>query len=468
MNAFFVGIGGMGMSGLAKILHTAGHKVAGSDRNLSGDYCQRLQKLGVKLYPQDGTGPELFMKDQNLSNKDFSIVKSTAVEDHVPDIVTAREKNIEQIMRSDLLASMFNQKKGLAIGGTAGKTTTTGLVAWILKHAEKDPSCAVGGIITGLDTNAFMGKGDHFVIESDESDGSIVKYRPYVSLVTNISRDHKPMEELKSLFTAFLNNTDKDGLRLVCGDDPEAFNLISGIKDPVKTYGISSECDICAQNIEITYDKTCFTYNNHRFEVKLPGKHNVLNTLGAIAIAQFAGLTLEQISKALTAFPGMKRRFEKIGTANGVTVIDDFAHNPAEIAAAINTARQASKNRFIVYQPHGFGPTRFTKNALIEVFSNLQTDEQLYLDDIFYGGGTVNKDISSKEIIDAVTPNFKNAFYFGERDKIVSDICAKANPGDMVLVMGARDINQICPQIIAQLTQTTEPKYAEANAIKAC
>ena len=226
MNAFFIGIGGMGMSGLAKILHSSGFKVAGSDRNLNGDYCERLAKLGVKLYQQDGSGIEAFMKDEGLTSKDLKVVKSTAVEDHVPDVVSANKLGVEQIMRSDLLALMFNEKTGIAIGGTAGKTTTTGIVTWILKYTGREPSCAVGGIITGLDTNAFMGKGTDFVIEADESDGSIVKYNPYISLITNISRDHKPMSELKSLFTSFLNNTNKDGLRLVCGDDEGAMAVV--------------------------------------------------------------------------------------------------------------------------------------------------------------------------------------------------------------------------------------------------
>lgn len=454
MNAFFIGIGGMGMSGLAKILHSSGFKVAGSDRNLNGDYCKRLAKIGVKLYKQDGSGLEAFMKDEGLTNKDLKVVKSTAVEDHVPDVVSADELGVEQIMRSDLLASMFNKKTGIAIGGTAGKTTTTGIVTWILKYTGREPSCAVGGIITGLDTNAFMGKGNDFVIEADESDGSIVKYKSHVSIITNVSRDHKPMNELKSLFTSFLENTDEDGLRLVCGDDIGVMKVIEDAKCPVKTYGTTENCDYRAEDITIKTDHVSFVFDNTKYKVKLPGKHNVLNTLGAIVVARFRGVPETEIIAALNAFPGMKRRFETIGETQGVTIIDDFAHNPVEIQAAINTARKASKRRFIVYQPHGFGPLRFTRNDLVKVFSSLRKDEFLYIDDIYYGGGTVEKDVSSKDLTEQIKPNFADTFYFGNRAKIVEDICQKAISGDMVLVMGARDINQICSEILQKLPRT--------------
>lgn len=451
MNAFFIGIGGMGMSGLAKILHSEGFKVAGSDRNLDGDYCRRLQELGVKIYPQDGRGPELFMQDTGLHATDFKIVKSTAVEDQVPDVQTAQRLGIEQIMRSDLLAGMFNAKKGIAIGGTAGKTTTTGLVAWILKYAGREPSCAVGGIIAGLDTNAFRGAGPHFVIEADESDGSIVKYRPWISMVTNISRDHKTLDELKHLFAEFFTNTSPDGMRLVCADDPNAASLKSMCRAEVKTYGLRADADYMATGLQMDTDAATFSVDGVGFTVKMPGEHNVLNSLAAIAAARMCGLELEEIADALRAFPGMKRRFEKVGSVAGVTVIDDFAHNPAEIAAAVQAARKSSTRRFIVYQPHGFGPTSFTRDDLVEVFSNLQENEFLFLDDIFYGGGTVSRDISSEDIVKSVKTRFKNAFYTGSRDEIVARIVAEAESGDMVLVMGARDINVICHQVLKGL-----------------
>ncbi|MDD3000331.1 MAG: UDP-N-acetylmuramate--L-alanine ligase [Candidatus Riflebacteria bacterium] len=451
MNAYFIGIGGMGMSGLAKILYESGFQVAGSDRNIEGDYCVRLKNMGIKIYPQDGTGLESFMSDKKLTASEFNVVKSTAVEDTVSDVVSANRLGVNQIMRSDLLADMFNAKKGIAIGGTAGKTTTTGLVTWILKYCCKEPSCAVGGIISGLDTNAFMGRGENFVIEADESDGSIVKYNPYISVVTNVSRDHKPLEELLDLFSTFINNT--EFASVLCADNKYSSVLKDKCNTEVKTYSIYSDADYKAQNLVLDMLSSRFTVNGVDFEVKMPGEHNVLNSLAAIAVCNLCGLCLSKISEALYAFPGMKRRFEMIGEANGVIVIDDFAHNPAEIEAAVIATRKASKNRFIVYQPHGFGPTNFTKNELIDVFSRLNaTDEYLFLDEIFYGGGTVNKDISSKDIVDEVAKKFKNAFFVNNREDLVATIASKAKPGDIVLVMGARDINQICPQILTSIT----------------
>ena len=451
MNAFFIGIGGMGMSGLAKILHSAGFKVAGSDRNLEGDYCKRLIAMGVKIYPQDGKGPELFMQETGLKADEFKIVKSTAVESTVPDVVTAERLGIEQIMRSDLLAQMFNEKKGIAIGGTAGKTTTTGLIAWVLKYCGLEPSCAVGGIISGLDTNAFQGSGEHFVIEADESDGSIVKYRPHISVVTNISHDHKTIDELEDLFLQFFEHTDDDGLRLVCADDKHAMELCKKCSKKVKTYGLAETADYKAENIEYGNVSVKFAVSGVPFDVRLPGEHNIKNILAVIAIAQECGLSLEAISEAMTAFGGMKRRFEKVGVAKGVTVIDDFAHNPAEIEAAMKAARKASERCFFVYQPHGFGPTNFTKDQLVKVFSSVKDNEYLYLDEIYYGGGTVDKNISSKDLIEAVGTRVKNIFCPGSRDKIVDNIVEKAKTGDMVLVMGARDVNQICPVILNKI-----------------
>ncbi len=448
-NAYFIGIGGLGMSGLAKILYESGGKVAGSDRNIDGDYCKRLRDLGVKIYNQDGSGIEKFMADSGLSSSEFRVIKSTAVEDKVPDVVTANKLGIKQIMRSDLLAEMFNIKKGIAIGGTAGKTTTTGLVTWILKYIGKEPSCAVGGIITGLETNAFIGKGENFVIEADESDGSIVKYTPYISIVTNISRDHKPMDELKSLFCNFFTNTNKDGFCLVCADDPNAFSLKNLCEREIKTYGIHNDADYRAENIVTNGVSSTFKVNSIEYTVNMPGEHNILNALAAIAACNCAGICLNQISEALSEFPGMKRRFEKRGERNGVVIIDDFAHNPAEIEAALNAARKQAKNIFAVYQPHGFNPTNFTKAELINVFSKMNPqNEFLYLDEIFYSGGTVDKNISSENIANEVIKEFSNVKCPHSRELIVNDILANAKAGDIALIMGARDVNNICEMLL--------------------
>lgn len=438
----------MGMSGIAKILHLSGHKVAGSDRNLDGEYCKRIIGLGVKVYSQDGKGPEEFMRAHNLNPSEVTIVKSTAVEDQVPDVVTARKLGMKEIMRSDLLADMFNRKKGIAIGGTSGKTTTSGLIAWTLKFSGVEPECAIGGIISSLETNAFVGKGPHFVIEADESDGSIVKYRPFISIITNISRDHKSLEELDELFSTFSNHTVPEGTVLFCADDPHLMTLKPRLERKVMTYGLSSAADIHPENMVIHKDHSTFSFMGVSFTVNLPGQHNLQNALAALAVTHILGIHPEEAAAAINAFPGMKRRFEKVGTAKGVTVIDDFAHNPAEIAAAIHAARQTSRRRFIIYQPHGFGPTRFTRDDLVKVFSTLGPDENLYLDEIFYGGGTVEKDISAKNIVDEVKNHFPNAHFLGDRNQIVSEVVKQAKAGDMVLVMGARDINTICRKIL--------------------
>ena len=344
---------------------------------------------------------------------------------------------------------MFNARKGIAVGGTAGKTTTTGLITWILKYIGKEPSCVVGGIISGLDTNAFMGRGENFVIEADESDGSIVKYTPYISLVTNISRDHKSMEELKELFSTFFKNTHEDGFCITCADEPNALSLGNLCGRSVKTYGIKNKADYKAEFIRLDGCSSRFTVNSVEFTVNMPGEHNILNALAAIAVCNSVGICLSQIADALSSFPGMKRRFEKIGEINGAVVIDDFAHNPAEIEAALIAARKQAKRIFAVYQPHGFGPTNFTKSELIDVFSRMKPENEfLYLDEIYYAGGTVDKNISSSDIAEEVVKAFSNVKCPGNREKIVSDIVMNVKPGDMVLVMGARDVNEICKLLV--------------------
>lgn len=454
MNAFFIGIGGMGMSGIALILHQRGFKVAGSDRNVNGEYCAKLKKQGIKIYSQDGKGIEDFIEANELDTRALVVVKSTAIEDTVPDVIVSNKLRIKQIMRSDLLAELFNKRKGIAIAGTAGKTTTTGLLAWIMKYSGKDPSFSLGGLISDLDTNAFDGDGENFVIEADESDGSIVKYKPELSALTSISKDHKSVEELSSLFEKFFNNT--TGKKIACISDSGSNNFIKEYSGDVLTYGINNSlAHYNATDVEYTNSGASFLMNKTRFSVPLAGEHNVLNSVCALALADLAGVDLSIASSALEKFPGMKRRFEIVGEAGGVTVIDDFAHNPTEIAAAIKTARKTSDRRFYVYQPHGYGPTRFTLDELVKVLGSIDSNEHLFLDEIFYAGGTVKKDISSYEIAKLVREKNENVTFCDDRQKIIDRISSQAKRGDLVLVMGARDINKICTPILNMLAKKT-------------
>lgn len=457
---YFIGIGGMGMSGLAKILHMQGHIVAGSDRNTKSDYCKLLANLGIKIYEQNGKGIKEFITEHSIDIKDLIVVKSTAIEDQVSDLVVARQNNVKEMMRSDLLAMLFNDKKGIAIAGTAGKTTTSGLAAWLLRYANLRPSFAIGGIVNTLETNADYGNSEYFVIEADESDGSIVKYRPYISILNNIYLDHKPISELKEIFLTYINNTKSEGCAIVNGDDLHIQQIKNLFKPHIVTFGFSENNDIFPTSFVEFPFKSEFYVNNQKFELNLAGKHNILNALAIIALATIINIPLDITAQAIEKFPGIKRRYEKVGFVNGVTVVDDFAHNPAEIEAVIQTTRRIEKqinrkiNKFYVYQPHGFGPTSFTKNELVQVFTNLnQENEYLYLDDIYYAGGTVEKNISSEDIVNLVKPRFKNIFYFKDRNKIVEDIASRAQDGDYVVVMGARDINQICKDIIKSLGQ---------------
>jgi UDP-N-acetylmuramate--alanine ligase len=441
---FFSGIGGSGMLPLASIVRAGGARVAGSDRSLDAgrtphkfDY---LRSLGIQLFPQDGSGVQQGM----------TLVTSAAVEASVPDVVRAKELGIPQLTRPEFLARLLNSaQRSVAVGGTSGKSTVTGMIGWVLHACHRQPTVMNGAVMKNFVTpsapfaSALVGDPELFVSEVDESDGSIALYRPEIAVLTNISLDHKEMDELRRLFAHFLDAARKAVLNL---DDPETRALSETIPaDKVIGYGFDSPgADFMGKDLQLEPQGVRFALEaegvRHEVRLAVPGRHNASNALAAIAAVRALGVGIEDAVTALARFEGLRRRLETVGEAGGVTVIDDFAHNPDKIAATLATLRAQPGRLLIMFQPHGYGPLSRMGEPLAESLANaMAPDDRLYLPDPVYHGGTVEKARGSDWLADEVRAHQKQAEHIPERPMIFEALLAEARSGDRILIMGARD-----------------------------
>ncbi len=444
---FFCGIGGSGMLPLALILRGRGCVVEGSDRMLDqGRTTQKfdfLRDRGIRLHAQDGSG---------LTGPDQILVTSAAVEDSVLDVQAARRLGAKVTTRAELLAAIFNAApRSIAIGGTSGKSTTTGMIGWILNHAGWDPTVMNGAVMKNFITpdapfaSAVLGESDLFVSEVDESDGSITLYTPHIAVLTNIALDHKSLDELRALFRDFVVtaatvvlNLDNDETAALAAELPPGkaitFSLIDGA------------ADLCAGALAPTPEGIVFEVTERAtgatapVRLRVPGTHNVANALAAVGAARASGVTLKEAAFALGGFSGLRRRLEFVGTAKGVTVIDDFAHNPDKILATLTTLHTFSGRLLVMFQPHGFGPLRLMKDAFIDCFArHMHDDDVLIMPDPVYFGGTVERAVTSQDIVQAVRARGRSACAFSERAACGDKLLELAQPGDRIVVMGARD-----------------------------
>ena len=470
---FFCGIGGSGMLPLANIVRDAGATVAGSDRALDqgrlGPKFEWLQSLGIALFAQDGSG---------LVSGDQILIASAAIEDSVLDIAKANALSCERMTRAELLADLFNAAPcSVAVGGTSGKSTVTGMIGWILTDAGLDPTIMNGAVIKNFVgenapfASARVGQGEVFVSEVDESDGSIALFTPEVAVLNNVSLDHKSLEELRQLFGDFAKNAkccvwnadDAETVALMATLSPLPFRGGDGgggcpsgavfadkphpnpspKEEGLKSisFGFTPQADIRATDITDLPLGSRFTLHaqgeTHRVELIVPGRHNIANALAAIAAATALGVPAAQAVNGLERFNGLARRFDIVGTANGITVIDDFGHNPDKIAATLSTLKAFPGRIIAFFQPHGYGPIRNMGTELAAVFAEmLGEDDHLILCDPVYFGGTVDKSIGSQSITDAVS---ERAEYIPAREDCGNRIVALARPGDRIVIMGARD-----------------------------
>jgi UDP-N-acetylmuramate--alanine ligase len=440
---FFCGIGGSGMLPLALILRAEGAAVSGSDRardqGRTPEKFDFLRGRGIALFPQDGSG---------VTRPDQIVVASAAVEDTVPDVASARRAGATLITRAELLAQLFNAAKtSIGVAGTSGKSTTTGMIGWILSDTGRDPTVMNGAVMKNFMTpdvpfaSALVGRGPAFVSEVDESDGSIARYNPKIAVVNNISLDHKTMDELRALFGDFVARADVAILNL---DNAESAALVSRARRGV-TYSLSDRnADFVAFDIAPEPDGISFTVragkDDARIKLGVPGRHNVANALAAIAAAGEAGVALSEAAAALARFSGIRRRLEVVGRASGITVLDDFAHNPDKIAATLDTLHDFPGRLVVLFQPHGFSPLLKMKNEFIAGFAEkLAPDDVLIISEPAYFGGTTDKSVTSADVVEGIVARGRKALAPGDRAASGGELLRLARSGDRIVIMGARD-----------------------------
>jgi UDP-N-acetylmuramate--alanine ligase len=423
---------GSGMSAIAQYLAWEGGTITGSDRIALADEMkgtrEKLEACGCLLFPQDGSGITLATE---------ALVVSTAIEGDNPDIAVARRRGIPMLHRSDVLAAIVASRRTIAVCGTSGKSTVTALIFEILRACGLSPSVITGaGLIRlteeGFLGNAFRGDSDLLVIEADESDGTLVKYRPEKAVFLNLSKDHQSVPQTLELFKQLAGQTP---LVIKNGDDPELHSLPAA-----RRFGLLDDADCRPEAVAAVTPAVRFTLQGTNFEFPLPGCHNLSNALAALCVCLSQGCRLETMAEPMRAFRGIQRRFAVSRTRKGITVIDDYAHNPDKIRAALLTARDFGERILAVFQPHGYGPTRFLKDELVETFARFIRDtDEIYFLPIYYAGGTVKKDISSEDLAGGVRQSGRTSHTPQDRQGLIADLRLRAKPGDVVLLMGARD-----------------------------
>jgi UDP-N-acetylmuramate--alanine ligase len=434
---FFIGVAGTGMSALAQFLAGKGKQVHGSDRYFLPDHLsdiqQKLEAAGIACHPQDGSG---------LSTDTDLVVVSTAIEETVQEVQLARSMQIPIMRRSELLAMIADQQKTIAVAGTSGKSTTSAMLFDILHHAGKDPGIISGAglvrlIRQGKIGNAAVGSGEWLIIEADESDGSIVQYHPSIGLLLNIDKDHQSIDELMQLFKTFQQHT-RDRFIVNRIYDRSASLSVDGAvdfgNDPSQHAGYNVD--------QFRQEGVCiyFSINGVSFQLNTPGWHNMENALAAAATAASIGIPLEVSAAALQHYEGIHRRHQVLGVHKGITVVDDYAHNPAKCAASIQACQPLAQKVVAWFQPHGYGPTRFLKDDFIQSFSEvLRPQDELWMSEIYFAGGTAIKDISAKDLIDGIAQNGRQAFFESDRIDFVERVKSHLSEDTVLLLMGARD-----------------------------
>ncbi|WDA40444.1 glutamate ligase domain-containing protein [Erythrobacter sp. BLCC-B19] len=459
---FFCGIGGSGMLPLAQIAHGLGHPVAGSDRSRDQGRTPEkfawLERSGFALFPQDGSG---------VTSPDQVLIASAAIEDTVPEVARARDLGCERLSRAELLSRLFNTADfSVAVGGTSGKSTVTGMIAWILTEAGHDPTVMNGAVMKNFVSpanpfaSARIGSPGLFVSEVDESDGSIALYRPTIGVLLNVSLDHKSIEELRVLFGDFVA---RSGTAVINLDSPEAGYLAARAGARV-TFGIKArDADITVEPDSIDMSEMglrAAVIDNRKREVfplilPMPGLHNLSNALAAIAAASAAGIGVGHAAYALRSFAGLARRFDVVGTSpSGIPVIDDFGHNPEKCAATLRTLKAAPGRVIAFFQPHGYGPLRQMGKELAQTFAReLGPDDITIFCDPVYFGGTVDRSEGSERIVGLINAAGGRAEHIPAREDCGARIAELAQPGDRIVVMGARDdtLTEFARSILARL-----------------
>ncbi len=444
-----IGIGGIGMSGIAQLLLRRGIKVTGSDIKESR-ITQELKNQGAQIFI--GHNPS------NIKGASL-IVYSSAIKEDNPEIIEARKAGIPLLKRAQALAKLMEDKTVITVAGSHGKTTTTSLASYLLLEAGLFPTVAIGGILRNINTNACLGRGEFFVAEADESDGSFLYYRPKYSIITNIDREHldyyKEFRNELDAFREFLNKTEKDGCVFCCADDINLKSLIKDYKNRYVLFGLTDSADVYPRNIVmkgLSSEFDCFCKNKFidRFHLALGGEHNISNALSVIALGLELGIDLKFIKKTLRHYKGAKRRLEVKFDKNGFLLIDDYAHHPTEIAASLKAVRNLKQNRLIaVFQPHRYSRTKL---LLDEFGKSFALADYVVITDIYPAAEPPIEGINGRAIFNKIkecTPD-KEAIFL-PKEEIVEHILETVRPNDTVIMLGAGDIVKICDELVEKL-----------------
>jgi UDP-N-acetylmuramate--alanine ligase len=436
---FFIGVGGAGMSAIAQYLAGNGKTVKGSDRlfNFSeNDYIKsQLENEKITCYLQDGSG---------IDEHTQAVIISTAIEDTNIEIKKAKELNIPVILRADLLAAICASRRTIAIAGTSGKSTVTAMLFHILYENGVSPSLITGAGLASLQQNgqignAYVGKSDWLLIEADESDGTLVKYKPEIGLLLSIDKDHKELDELYEIFQTFKNNTQRQFV--VNHAHPLARNYSQDIRQDFGEGTQFEGLNFHQEGFSISFDVAdTQTTDIIPFTIPTIGRHNMENALACIAVADLLGVSIQQCAQALKTYGGIYRRHQLLGEKNGISVIDDYAHNPAKIAASIKACQPVADKLIAWFQPHGYGPTRFIRKELVEeITAALRPQDEIWMSEIYYAGGTAVKDISANDLIEDLNANGVNAHFVEDRVALFNQLIPMLKSNTVLLLMGARD-----------------------------
>ncbi|MGI2295522.1 UDP-N-acetylmuramate--L-alanine ligase [Paenibacillus sp. GXUN7292] len=454
----FIGIGGYGMSAIARVMLEMGYKVTGSDV-ASQELTQKLAAKGADIY--------LGHQAEHVTGADLVVYSTACPKDNV-ERVAAEALHIPVLHRSQMLAQIMNAGKGIAVAGAHGKTSTSSMIALVMETCGADPTYVIGGEIVNVGTNAKAGKGEYVVAEADESDGSFLHYYPSIAIVTNIEPDHLEnydgdFGKLKAAYVQFLQQVKEGGHAIVCTDDDTIVELLpqiyegkhASLSEQLITYGIDSPADYKAENIEFGHLQVAFdmSYKGKllgNIRLSVPGKHNVYNAMATVITCLQAGIAFDKIAEAITLFRGAKRRFQVVGEVNDVLVIDDYAHHPTEIQATLSAARATGKRIVAVFQPQRYTRTYFLFEQFSRAFS--EADEVIIADIYSPAGEKQIEGVSSGKLVELIRQNSNsNARHIPTKDEIHQYLASHSAPGDLIITMGAGDIWKVASSVVDSL-----------------
>ncbi len=449
----FVGIGGIGMSGIAEVLLDLGFQVSGSDLSDTATLT-RLRKAGASIH--------IGHQQAHIEGAN-AVVVSSAIDDNNSEVMAARDKRIPLVPRAEMLGELMRFRKGIAIAGTHGKTTTTSLIATVLARAGVDPTFIVGGVVNSVNSNARLGQGEYLVAEADESDASFLHLQPQIAVLTNIDQDHMhtydgDFNRLKQAYLDFLHNLPFYGLAILCFDDADVRQIASQLRRPVISYGTTKEVDYRAVNIvqrgmESFFEVIRLGQSLGEFKLTLPGRHNVLNALAAIAVAYKLGLSIQSVSTALADFQGISRRFQSLGMvqigSHSVEVVDDYAHHPAELAATLQASRDCWPDRrlVVVFQPHRFSRTRDLFDDFVQVLAGV---EHLIISEVYPAGEVIIAASDGRALCRAIRKRGSDPVFVETLEELNTLLPNMLQSGDVLLTLGAGDIGRFAQALVEQ------------------